>query len=159
MKTRFLLPRAFNKIGWVLFIPALLIVIIMSVGNLEIDNHFEVDVFAVADNGFLSETSTFSIIKNGISDEILLVMIILGGLFVGFSKQKNEDEFTAQVRYESLVWAVYVNSAVMLFATIFIYGTYYLNVMMANLFTLLFFFVFRFHLKLFKLNKAMSDEE
>jgi len=48
---------------------------------------------------------------------------------------------------------------VLLLATIFIYGMYYFEVLVANVFTLLLFFVFRFNVMLFRLNKSAKNEE
>lgn len=159
MKTRFLFPRQFKKIGWLIFIPALIAAIVVTITNYDLDSHLQANVFAMFNLEFMGKPQTMTIIKNGISDEILLSLIIIGGLLVGFSRHKNEDEFIAKIRSESLVWAVYFNFGIMLFATLFVYGMYYFNVMIANMFTLLFFFIIRFHIMLYKLNKSTEDEE
>ncbi|MCD8519109.1 MAG: hypothetical protein LRY32_06310 [Flavobacterium sp.] len=41
-------------------------------------------------------------------DELLLVVCLFGGLLVGFSKTKNEDEMISHIRYSSLVWATLI---------------------------------------------------
>ena len=158
MKTHFLFPRQFKKIGWLIFIPALAIGIYLVATDYDLDRYLTTKVFAVLNADFMGKPQAMAVIPNGISDEFLMSLIIIGGLFVGFSKLKDEDEFIAKIRYESLVWAVYVNFAVMLFATIFIYGMYYFDVMIANMFTVLFFFIIRFHVMLYKL-KSTGDEE
>jgi hypothetical protein len=159
MKTHFLFPRQFKKIGWLIFIPALVAAIVLAVTDYDIDKYVHAKVFALFNMELMGKSQSMLVIENGISDEILLVLIIIGGLFVGFSKHRNEDEFISKIRYESLVWAVYFNCAVMLLATIFIYGMYYFEIMIANMFTLLFFFIIRFHMMLYKLNKSVPDEE
>lgn len=116
-------------------------------------------MFAVATDEILGKPTFFSLVENNISDELILIGLVVGGLLIGFSRVKNEDELIAQIRYESLVWAVYANFGVMLLATIFIYGMYYYHVMLANMFTVLLFFIVRFHLMLYKLNKTTDDEE
>jgi hypothetical protein len=102
---------------------------------------------------------TYKNAKEVIGDEVLLSCLIIGGLLVGFSRLKHEDEYTSQIRYESLVWATYFNFGIMLLATVFVYGTAYFNVLVANVFTLLLFFIVRFHIKLSQINKAARDEE
>ncbi|RZJ31575.1 MAG: hypothetical protein EOO48_01645 [Flavobacterium sp.] len=159
MKTHFLFPRRFKVIGWLLFVPAFLAAIYFTITGGSLDSHFTTSVFAVASDEFLGKTHFMHVIENSVSDEILLSMMIIGGLFVGFSRLKDEDELIAKIRYESLVWAVYVNFAIMLFATVFIYGMFFFNVMIANMFTVLLFFIIRFHLMLYKLNKSAGDEK
>lgn len=159
MKTHFLFPRPFKKIGWLLFVPSLAIAVYLTLSGFNFDNHLNAKVFALFNDEIFGQPQIMTITENSISDEILLSLIIIGGLLVGFSKLKNEDEFIAKIRYESLVWAVYVNFAVMLFATIFVYGMYYFDVMIANMFTVLFFFIIRFHVMLYKLQIQNGDEE
>ena len=78
---------------------------------------------------------------------------------VGFSKEKQEDEFIAEVRLNSLLWAVAVNYILLLLAFIFVYGTPFLQVMIYNMFTILVIFIARFHYILYKNCKTFSDEK
>ena len=159
MKSTFLFPAALRKIGWLLFAPALVAAIVLRVTGYDFNSDPGLKVFAVAANELFSESAAFTVIENNFTDELLLIMIIVGGILAGFSRLRHEDELTANIRYESLVYAVYLNFAIMLAATLFVYGTYYLDVMIANLFTLLFFFLLRFHLMLYRLNKIPSDDQ
>lgn len=159
MNQSFLFPAKWRLFGWLLFAPSFLTAIVLRFINFDFDKSLTSKVFAVVDDGLMSDTTYFSIIENPIADELLLVLIIIGGLLAGFSKLRNEDELISKIRYESLVWAVYFNFAVMLFATIFIYGTFYFDVLIANVFTLLFFFIVRFHLMIYRLNKSVENEE
>lgn len=158
MNTNFLFPNQFKWLGWLLFIPALAIAFYLTLTGQSIDEMLTAKVFAVATDEFLGNRQFFTVIENSISDELLLAAIVIGGLLVGFSRLKNEDELIAKIRYESLVWAVYVNFGVMLFATIFIYGMYFYHVMLANMFTVLLFFIIRFHVMLYKLNQSANEE-
>jgi len=159
MKTHFLFPNKFKTIGWILFVPSFIASLIISIANLNIDNYWVVKVFAFTETGIMSSNHYFSVIKNSIVDEVLLFSLIIGGLLVGFSKLKIEDEFTSKIRYESLVWATYLNYGLILFFTIFVYGFSYLNVLFFNTFTLLLFFIVRFHYLIYKLNKTSNDDE
>lgn len=85
--------------------------------------------------------------------------MILGGILIGFSKLQDEDEMISKIRYESLVWATYFNYGLILFFTLFIYGIPYLNILFYNMFTLLLFFIIRFHYMIYKLNKVNQDDE
>lgn len=159
MQTRFLFPNQFKLVGWILFVPSILLVITLSLSGVSIDEYLQVKVFALYADEFLGEPTFLKVITNGILDEILTITTIVGGLLVGFSKMKTEDEMISKIRYESLVWSTYLNYGLILFFTIFIYGVFYMNVLIHNLFTLLLFFIIRFHFMIYKLNKASSDEE
>ena len=159
MKTHFLFPHRYKWLGWMLFLPALFFATYLMASGQSYDELWTMKVFALATDEILGKHQFFSWIENNVSDELILIGLVVGGLLVGFSKVRNEDELIAQIRYESLVWAVYANFGVMLVATVFIYGMYYYHVMLANMFTVLLFFIVRFHLMLYKLNNTGSDEE
>lgn len=159
MKSLFLFPNKFKTIGWILFIPSFIGFLFLSISNLSIDNYGVVKVFAILDSGIMSTNKFFTIIENSIIDELLLFGLIIGGLLIGFSKLKIEDELTSKIRYESLVWATYLNYALILLFTIAVYGLSYLNILFFNTFTLLLFFIIRFHYLIYKLNKTSNDDE
>lgn len=159
MKTNFLFPNSWKKIGWLLFIPGIVLVIAGAIFNINSDDYLQTKVFALYSDEVLKKSGWAQVINNSIVDELLTAMVIVGSLLVGFSKLKKEDEMIAKIRYESLVWATYLNYGIILFATLFIYGIAYLNVLIYNLFTLLFFFILRFHYRIYKISKASDDEE
>jgi hypothetical protein len=163
MKTHFLFPNKFKTLGWLLFVPSLVLFILKVLEVLPDDDGtsiLNIKTFAIYNQDFVfDKTGYFQIITNNISDEIITICIIIGGLFVGFSKLKNEDEMISKIRYESLVWATYFNYAIFIFCTLFVFGMVYLNVLYFNIFTLLLFFIIRFHYMIYKLNKANQDDE
>jgi hypothetical protein len=161
MKNHFLFPNSFKKIGWILFVPSF----IFSLYILTIDDSFTIDaldfnVLAIYNDGlFKSDNAFFKIIENNIGDELYVIGLIVGGILIGFSKLKNEDEMISKLRYESLVWATYFNYAIIILFTIFFFGIGYYSILMFNTFTLLLFFIIRFHYKIYQLNKISNDDE
>lgn len=101
----------------------------------------------------------FGIIENNIWNEILGVIIIISSLMVAFSREENEDEYIQKIRLNSLVWAVYLNYAILLLTILFVYDLSFLNVMTLNIFTVLFFFIIRFNWQLNRLNKSLENEK
>lgn len=158
MKSLFLFPNKYKKIGWLLFVPSVIITILISLFHINSDEYFNVNVFAIYVDAFMSKTEYFKIIKNSIVDEILVISMIIGGILIGFSKLKVEDEMISKIRYESLVWATYLNYGLILFFTLFVYGMSYVNILFHNIFTLLLFFMIRFHYMIYKLNKTNQDD-
>lgn len=154
MKTHYLFPAIFRKIGWLLFVPSLATAALLRATGFQFEDAIPARVFALYDSGILSDPQAFRMISNPIADEILLTLIIAGGILAGFSRLPNEDEMTQSIRYESLVWAVYANFAIMLLATWFLYGSIYFDVLIANMFTVLFFFLIRFQVMLYRVSKT-----
>lgn len=159
MKNHFLFPNSFKKIGWILFASSLLIQVITILFQIDLDNFLNVKVLALYQDAIGEKSGFFSIIENSICDELLTIFLIVGGIFICFSKLKNEDEYISKIRYESLVWSTYLNYFFILFFTVFLYGISYLNVLFYNMFTLILFFIIRFHYKIYQLNKITNDDE
>lgn len=163
MKTHFLFPNKFKTLGWILLIPSFILFLLQLLEVFPIDDgtsFMNVKTFAIYNQGFIfNKTGYFQMITNNISDELITICIIIGGLLIGFSKLKNEDEMISKIRYESLVWATYFNYAIFIFCTLFIFGMVYLNVLYLNIFTLLLFFIIRFHYMIYKLNKTNQNDE
>jgi hypothetical protein len=158
MKLNFLFPHQYKKIGLTILIPSIIIGLIVVNYDLE-PELFDMNVPAIFVDEIMGEEFIFGTTRNNVLNEIIGVVLILSFLMAAFSKEKQEDELIAKIRLESLVWATYVNYAVLLFSMIFIYGISFLWVMIFNMFTILLFFIIRFNWQVHKLNKSMGNEE
>ncbi|MFN7045407.1 MAG: hypothetical protein ACK4M1_09440 [Flavobacterium sp.] len=161
MKTNFLFPNYLKMMGWILFFLPILITSYFWISGESMDNVLEIKTFAIYDDGFIFQSGKgfLKMTKNGMLDELLLVVCLLGGLLVGFSKTKNEDEMIAHIRYTSLVWATYFNIIMMIITTLFVFGMVYFNAMIFFMISSLLFFIIRFNYMIYKLNKVNSYEE
>lgn len=148
MKASYLLPHKYKIVGWVLFILGLVTGSIIVFGGYELDI-LKVNVLSIYDEGgFLGlegEEGFFNIIENSILDELAAFSTIIGGLLVGFTKEKVEDEFIYKLRNDSLVWAIIFNYMILVFTILFVYEFTFFHVLVFNMFTPLLFFVFRFN--------------
>lgn len=158
MKQKMLLPNKFKKIGWFILIPATLMGIALTVMNFE-TFQINTSVFAIYSDEFLGKTQYFTFIKTDILNTLVGVLFIVGGIMVGFSREKIEDEYISNLRLYSLLWAVLVNYILLLFMFLFIYGMGFLSVMVYNMFTTLIIFIVKFNYSLFINSKASSNEE
>lgn len=157
MQTNYLLPNKYKIYGWILFIIGAIAGSLFFISEYESDA-LTTNVLAIYNDDaiFGSDKGFFNIIENSIIDELIALTIIIGGLIVGFSKEKIEDEFIYKLRKDSLVWAIIANYIILIFAIIFVYGFSFFDVLVFNMFTPLVFFIIRFNfLKL----KSGSDEE
>lgn len=147
MKTNYLLPHKYKIIGWVILILGITSGLFFLNQDFESD-FLKVDVFAIynGDDFISDDGGFFKIIENNsILDEIIALNIIFGGLIVGFTKEKVEDEFIYKLRNDSLVWAIILNYIILVFTIVFIYEFTFFNVLVYNMFTPLLFFIFRFN--------------
>ena len=158
MKTNYLLPEQFKKIGWLLFIPGILLGLFYLVTQNE--PHFlSFKLWAIADEPILGSTSFFTTTKTNVIDEIIGLLVIIGSVFIAFSKEKREDEFISKIRLESLVWATYLNYTILVLAIIFVFGMTFFWAIVFNMFTILFFFIIRFNWVLYRSKIEINDEK
>lgn len=145
MKSYHLFPNRFKIIGFIIVVP----ILILGVFNMFYD--FQIS--------WLSFKMPFNIkdVVSGeeinLTDEFVTVGLIIGLILIGFSAVKFEDEYVASVRLESLQWAVYIHSVLLILATLFVYGIGYFNVLVFSMFTPLIIFNLRFHYLLFLKNE------
>lgn len=158
MKQKLLLPNRFKRVGWFILIPAAVMgiaLIVLDYNTIEINT----TVFAIYADEVLGKTHYFSFINTDIVNTLVGALFIVGSLLVGFSKEKNEDEYISNLRLNSLLWAVLVNYLLLLFMFLLIYGVGFLNVMVYNMFTVLIIFIAKFNYSLFRNSKSVSNEE
>jgi hypothetical protein len=147
--TSLLLPHQFKKPGWFILIPAALAGILISIMDFDAQL-LKGTVFAFVNDPLLGEDRFFSFIKTDLTNTVVGSLFIIGGLLVGFSREKKEDEYIAKLRLTSLLWAVWVSYILLLLAFLFIYGAIFFSVMVYNMFTVLIIFIIRFNFLLYK---------
>lgn len=157
MNKSLLLPNKYKTIGWCILIPSAIVGLFMMIGHFEFT--FKAPVFAIVSDELFAETHYFSFVKENITYTVVGMLFICGALLVGFSKEKTEDEFIANLRLSSLLWAVLLNYTLMLLAFMFVYGPAFLQVLTYNIFTVLAIFIIRFNYVLYKNAKSATDEK
>lgn len=156
MQHKFLFPNKYKNVGLLLFFPSAIIGLFALVNDYQ-PNWLDFNVPTLFIDKNIKELFGFT--DNNILNEILAVLIIISSLLVSFSKEKIEDEYISKLRLESLVWAVYINYGILLFAFIFIHDISFLWIMIFNMFTVLLFFMVRFNWLIFKIKKSAYYEE
>lgn len=157
MKTNNLLPNKHKLTGWIIFIIGLISTLILSLFP-EFEGFIKVPVVSIYHDGFMSSENDgfFKLVENDITGELAALFLIIGGLIVGFTKEKVEDEFIAKLRSDSLVWSVILNYCILIIAIMFVFDFTFMNILFYNMFTPLLFYIFRFnYLKL----KSANHEE
>ena len=147
-----LLSHRFRRPG------AVLTLIGMTLGFIHLFGEFEEDllsvpVFAIYSADIFEPSSYFTIIHNNIIDEVALILSVVGLTLLVFSAEKKEDEFTLYLRLRAIMWAVGVNSIILLVATLFIYDLGFFYVLIGNCLTVLILAVLRFRWLIYTSNR------
>lgn len=159
MLKQILLPNQFKLIGWILLVPSAILGFFLMLSDLESTLKINSKVFAIYNDEIMGSQRHTGIISTDITNTLVGVFFILGAMMVGFSKEKKEDEYVANLRLSSLMWAVWVNYVLLLLSFIFIYGMGFFHVMIYNMFTVLIIFIGRFNIKLFINRMIPADEK
>lgn len=148
MKTRFLFPNKFRRIGFAVFGVGILVYLASNISLLKVLTwDFE--------QRYLGHEWNYEIIFN----DTLLLTFITGLLLIGFTKEKIEDEQISQLRLDALQWAIYLNYLVLIICVIFFNGLNFFSIMVYNMLTPLILFIIRFRWKMFRLNQSLKTEE
>lgn len=162
MKKSLLLPHGFQKIGWVLLVPTLLLGIIVIFTSNDTCGLAEIIAKVIAQGRIAPSAESIGKIGNGIEpwlNNMLIIGIIAGSIFITCSREKIEDEMIGQIRLNALLMALYINFAIIIVTALLVYELQFINVMIYNLFTLPLLFLLIFRWKLRQLRKEVSNEE
>lgn len=161
MKTNnYLFPAYFKKIGWIISLPLAAILFYYLIGS-PWDSTNESITWNFFD-GMFNDASwrVLNIVLGGkMVLSMCMVLLVVGLLFIAFSKEKMEDEYITKMRGDSLVWAVIVNSILLIFVFFFVYGDIFLYVLFFNLYALLILFIIKFNITLYRFRKSNNYEE
>jgi len=139
----FLLPYKFKYLGWLLLAAGLICSVLFLFIGLKY-SLLDVNVFAVWSRYF--DTRYFSIIENNISEELTITILLSGLFLVAFSKMKNENDEISSIRIKALFLSVYINTGLLLFSALFIYGLAFVYMAFFNIFSGLFLFILIFYI-------------
>lgn len=149
----YLFPRRFQAIGWVIFLASFITFFVFLI----FFDSYHVKMPALyADEIHIDELSTRKWFTIAVTSYISITfpLMTIGLLFIGFSKEKVEDEFVSKVREQSLVWATYFTSVVFIIVTLFVHGLVYIYVPYSIFFVFLIAFVIRFKVQLHRFSKG-----
>ncbi len=162
MKTTPLFPKIYRKVGLVVILIAVVLLVLDELMGL-LSFLEQANVLAIYDSGIplgqtRSDNRFFEIIQDDFRYETLVVLILTGLLFVGFSKRATEDELVQKIRLESLLWATYIHFFLFILLTLFTFGLFYLNILVFSVFTILLIYILRFEYKMYQLKKSLHEK-
>ena len=150
MKKNYLFPHYFQWIGWVIAIASFVVLLLGLINDITIRMPaLYVDVFFDDDN----ESGFFNMVNTSMYS-IAMPLLIIGLIFIGFSKERVEDEFVQYIRSQSLIWSTYVTAGLFILGTLLIYGITYLLIPYMVFFVFLLLFILKFKIALHHYNKG-----
>lgn len=130
MQAKWLFPHRYRLIGWLLFVPSLLL------GVATVHDLVSLDFLTVQGAIFQG--------TNNLTNELAGLGVIIGLLMIAFSKERVEDEMIGRLRLDALQWSIYANYLILAVAILTVYDGAFLTVMIYNMFTVLLVFIGRF---------------
>jgi len=121
-----LFPNKFKIPGLIILIASLVLAILYFSLNLR----FELPVFAVVSS--FMETKLFTTFSTNFADELTMLFLFSGLFILALSEEKDENEQVKAARQKAVKIALIINSAIIVFAILFIYGSGFMAVIIAN---------------------------
>ena len=154
MTTNYLLPYKMKRIGWIILIPGLILGLFLLMSDFEYPE-FKVKMYSIFNNSSLFSSNKSHTIDTNLMNELAILLILVGGMFVAFSREKVEDEYIKTIRLNSLLWATIVNYIILFFANLLLFDFNFLNFMVLNMFAILLLFIFKFKIELYNFKKKL----
>ncbi|GAB3837797.1 hypothetical protein [Hymenobacter jeollabukensis] len=157
MDTRFLFPHRYKAVGWVLFAAG----VVLGVLYLHFDwkpAALTLQLPAVLNPSPLLAEAGKPTLHNFLP-ELSGVLCIAGALLAACSRERQEDEFIMRLRLDALLWALYVNYALLALALVLTYDELFFTLMVYSMFTPLVLFLLRFHYALYRASRAARYAE
>jgi len=123
-----LLPYKYKIPGYALLIAGAVMTYLYFVVNIRL----ELPVPAIISS--FAETKFFTSYKTNVADELLIILLITGFSLIVFSKEKNETVQLRELRIRSLIRTALTDIFIILFATLFVYGSGFMAIIIMNLF-------------------------
>lgn len=155
MKRLILLPHAFRRIGVIIFAIGAAVGLLMTP-----DGYNGWPSFLLPDDtGSPLFATLVSDSMARLLNNIAIIGLCVGSIFIACSRERVEDEMTGAVRLNALLVALYINSAVTVTAALVLYDFAFLYFMIWNIITtpLLFMVIFRW--RMWRINRSAYHEE
>ena len=140
MKKSYLLPVGFKKVGLWMVAPFLVLCVLCLCGTMD-------NVVISATMPALADYSGwFTMNETDLIDEIAMLGLLVSLVFIGLSRERDEDEMTAHIRMQSFVWSAWATSAVIAFGIFFVYGLEFVTFMLVAMYLYLALYAIKFNL-------------
>jgi hypothetical protein len=155
---QFNIPHRYKPLGWFIFGISTFLGILYLI-NTDLLPRWEVNFPAVLSNEFFGNTTFFTLAVTDLTTLLTAIGIIIGGIMVGFSQEKVDDEYLNQIRLKGLQYAFLTHCILLIFSLLFVREMALLMVMMLNIFVMVILFVIITQVLLYRIQKSMGHVE
>lgn len=148
MKMGFLRSK-YKYLGWLVLVSG------SFLGYLAVSFNYKPDIldlpiFAIY-SSYLDKT-VMDMTRTNLLDEIAFVFILIGFLFIIFSKQKNENDNIMKLRSQAMFTSVVLNTLFLILSSLLIFGFGFITLLVLNTFSFFVFYLIVFNLLLIREN-------
>lgn len=163
MNRNYLFPAACKRVGWILFLPFAILGVTVLFADFAIPE-LPCKVIALF-NGpeWITDKSVgpapvIQIITDNMTEEIIIIGLVVSLGLIVFSREKDEDEFVEHLRAKSWIWSLKANAILLLIATLFLYGPNFLVFSWIYMFSVFMLFIIKFELELYHFRHSSNDQ-
>ena len=155
MKTQFLLPNRFKKLGLCMLVPFVIMAAFQLFCGMDLlpYTEWELSLPAIYENPIVGGGKWFTIVRESVYEEIWIIGLLLSLTFIALAKEKDEDEMITKIRLESMAWALWVTVILFALETLWVFGFAYIEATFLTLFIYLIVFIAKFNYEMFKLRR------
>ena len=153
MKKSYLLPVGFKKIGLCMVLPFFVLCVLCLCG---VTDELNLSILSVKMPALIDYSGWFMMNKTNLIDEIAMLGLLVSLVFIGLSRERDEDEMTAHIRMQSFVWSAWATSAVVALGIFFVYDLEFVTFMFVAMYLYLMLYAVKFNLAMFRERKEQQ---
>ena len=148
MKKSYLLPVGFKKAGLWMLVPFFVLSVLCLYGV-----HMNLSFLSVKMPALVDYSGWFTTNETNLIDEIAMLGLLASLVFIGLSRERDEDEMTAHIRMQSFVWRTWATSVVLALGILFVYDFELLTFMFLTMYLYLMLYIVKFNLAMHRERK------
>ena len=153
MKKSYLLPVGFKKTGLWMVVPFLVLCVLCLCGVMDDMN---LSFLSVKMPALVDYSGWFTTNETNLIDEIAMFGLLVSLVFIGLSRERDEDEMTAHIRMQSFVWSAWATSAAIALGIFFVYDLEFVTFMFVAMYLYLALYAIKFNLAMYRERKEQK---
>ena len=149
MKKSYLLPVGFKKAGLWMVMPFF----VLSVLLCGVMDHMNLSFLSVKMPALVDYSGWLTTNETNLVDEIAMLGLLVSLVFIGLSRERDEDEMTSHIRMQSFVWSAWTTSAVIALGILFVYDIEFVTFMLVAMYLYLTLYAIKFNLAMYRERK------
>ena len=150
MKKSYLLPVGFKKAGLWMVVPFFVLSVLCLCGVMDDMN---LSFLSVKMPALVDYSGWFTTNETNLIDEIAMLGLLASLVFIGLSREKDEDEMTAHIRMQSFVWSAWATSAIVALGILSVYDIEFVTFMFLAMYLYLMLYAIKFNLAMYRERK------